>query len=525
MRKSLFALAAASLLQLCTPALAATPAAGIELSFLSRYSTGLYDKGGAEIPTYDAASKRLFVVNLNDRAVDVLDISNPAAPTKVGALDIAALGQAANSVAAKNGVVAVAVEAVVKTDPGLVAFYDAATLALLRTVPVGALPDMLTWTPDGSRVLVANEGEPNDDLSIDPEGSISIIDGANTATPSVRHVGFAKFNHPANRASLLAQGVRLFTPGASTAQDLEPEYITVSPNGKRAWVTLQEANAIATLNVDEGRVVSITALGAKDHSLAGQGLDPSDKDNANLIGNWPVYGYYMPDAITNIVVGGVRYLITANEGDSREYSTYNETARVKDLALDPTAFPNAATLKTDAQLGRLTVTKAQGDTDGDGDYDRIYTFGGRSFSVWSEAGALLWDSGDDIEQQVLAQFPANFNAGHTTNSRDDRSDNKGPEPEGLTVANLWGKPYLFLGLERISGVMVYDLSKPLAPSFVQYINSRDFSKTPKDGNAGDLGPEGLIVIGADESPTGKPLLVVANEVSGTTAIYSITPKN
>ena len=39
--------------------------------------------------------------------------------------------------------------------------------------------------------------------------------------------------------------------------------------------------------------------------------------------------------------------------------------------------------------------------------------------------------------------------------------------------------------------------------------------------AGDLGPEGLVFIPAAQSPNGRPLLVVGNEVSGTTAVLQL----
>lgn len=520
--------AAAALLFAVTGSQAAVPVptGELEIQLLGRYSTGYYDQGGAEIPAYDAASRRLFVVNLKDRAIDVISIVDPVNPVKVGALDLTTLGQAANSVSVKNGVLAVAVEAFVKTDPGLVAFFDTASLNLLGQVTVGALPDMLTWTANGARVVVANEGEPNADYTIDPEGSVSIIE-FNAAAPSasvVREVSFRYWDKAANRANLVAAGVRLFGPNATTAQDLEPEYIAVNDAGTRAWVTLQENNAIASINLDNGKVLWIRALGTKDHMLSGNGLDASDKDNVINIANWPVQGYYMPDAIDKFYVGGKTYLITANEGDARDYAGYAEESRVKSLTLDPVAFPDGAALKADAALGRLNVTKAQGDTDGDGDYDKLYSFGTRSVSVWNDKGALVWDSGDAIEQFVAATYPANFNAGHTTNSRDDRSDNKGPEPEGVKVASLFGQTYAFVGLERIGGVMVWNLASPTAPQFVTYFNPRDFSATPGTPAAGDLGPEGLLVIPAKDSPNGKPLLVVANEVSGTTTVMQINKK-
>lgn len=512
-------------LSLCATAQAAAPAAaaepGLSLTLLGRYSTGVFEGGGAEIPAYDPLTRRLFVVNLAARAVDVLDIHNPAAPVKVGSLDMSELGLAANSVSVKGGVLAVAVEALVKTDPGVVGFYDTRSLQRVSQATVGALPDMVTWTPDGRRVLVANEGEPNDDYSIDPEGTVSIVDVSTLASPVVHTVDFRRYNSDAARARLLAQGARLFGPGASTAQDFEPEYITVDPNGKRAWVTLQEANAIATVDIASARVIAVRGLGSKDHSQPGQGLDASDRDSAIRIANWPVQGYHMPDAIGNFSVDGQRYLVTANEGDSREYSTYNETARVKDLALDPVAFPDAATLKAEANLGRLTVTKAQGDLDNDGDFDRLYSFGARSISIWRADGQRVWDSGDAFERIVAAQNPGFFNSDHAENAFDNRSDNKGPEPEGLVVTRLMGKPVVFVGLERVGGVMAYDLSVPSAPRFLQYFNPRDFSADPASPAAGDLGPEGLIVIPAEDSPTGEPLLVVANEVSGTTSLLAI----
>lgn len=126
-----------------------------------------------------------------------------------------------------------------------------------------------------------------------------------------------------------------------------------------------------------------------------------------------------------------------------------------------------------------------------------------------------------MEQLTATAFPATFNASSTNNTRDDRSDDKGPEPEGLTVARLFGRQYLFVVLERIGGVVVYELNDPRAPTFVQYINERNFAG-PGTAAAGDLGPEGLHVIEARLSPTGKPLLMVANEVGGTLRIFEIS---
>lgn len=233
----------------------------------------------------------------------------------------------------------------------------------------------------------------------------------------------------------------------------------------------------------------------------------------------------MPDAVAAFTSGGQTFLALANEGDSREYAGFNELTRIgaSDFPLDPATFPNAAFLRGSANLGRLRATKSHGDSDGDGDFDEIYTLGGRSFSIRGVNGQLLWDSGDQFEKITAQANPAFFNSTHDANRFDDRSDDKGPEPEGLAVGIAYGRQYAFVGLERVSGVMVYDLSTPTTPAFVGYVNRRDFTKNVSTPEAGDLGPEGLLFINAEDSPTGVPLLVVSNEISGTTSVFAVMP--
>ncbi len=932
---------------------------------LGTYASGIYDEGGAEIAAYDPASRRLFVVNAQAATVDVLDLSNPSNPTKSFTIDVTPYGAVANSVAVHNKTVAVAVEADPKTDPGHVVFFTSSG-AFLSTVEVGALPDMVTFSPNGRWVLVANEGEPNNDYSVDPEGSVSLIDvskgAAKLTQAQVRTAGFTSFN-----GATLDASIRIFGPGASVAQDLEPESIAVSPDSRRAYVTLQENNALATVDIATAQVTSLTGLGFKDHNeveaaatlfsfdpdqmpvigttvggqemklggfsglhyeginpgngrlkfvthtdrgpnaepvegkrpfllpdftpeivrfeldrdlgtltlteriplkdtngdllsglpntavtggtdktphhdelpidllgnvipldplggdfeglvidptdgsfwmcdeyrpaiyhfssngqllkrlvpmgaaaaaglaagalgdevlpavlaqrrqnrgfegialnggkiyafvqsplrnpvslensalngmrnirvlefnpandatrqflyvmdnpslggagntradkigdavsagpgeflvlerdddklpgdapekiekkiyrfnLAGatdvtgrdaavdvgggvlktidqmtpielnaqgvqpilkllevdldaagynlaekvegltmidpwtlavindndfgvsaitvdfdtgtftlndgytpenaqlgiidlfsNGLDASDRDGPSNgprinIHRWPVKGMYQPDGIAAFSYNPSRknsgatqtMLVLANEGDAREYTGTGglvEAVRVSSRTLDPTAFPNAAALKANSALGRLNVTKTLGDPDQDNDYDVLYAFGARSFSIRTAAGVLVWDSGDDLERITAAAFPANFNASNTNHDLDNRSDDKGPEPEGLAVGKAFGRTYVFVGLERIGGVVVYDITNPYAPTYVTYVNHRDFSKAPNSGQAGDLGPEGLVFVRAEDSPTGKPLLIVANEVSGTTTVFAI----
>lgn len=578
----------------------ATPA-GLTLEKIGGYSTGQFGVSAAEIPAFDAASKRLFVVNAQLGAVDVLDLSNPANPIKINVLDATAIlaGAEINSVAVNNGIVAVAIQAPVKTDPGRMALYRAADLSLISSVTIGAQPDMVTFTPDGNTVLVANEGEPSDDYQTDPEGSVSVIDVRDRANPVVRTASFTAFN--GQEATLRAQGVRIYGPGATAAKDLEPEYIAVSADGTTAWVTLQENNALARVNIATATVTSVLPLGFKNHGVAGNELDASDTDGSTInIRTWPgVRGMYLPDAMASYTAGGQTYLVTANEGDARAWGEDNadywngdatkgfvEEFRVKHLVnrngwatragddlppqlnalatgglLDPATFSycgaiagDPAGCRADAALGRLNISWTMGyRTNPDGSpmmfsaagvadpagtrlmYDNLYSYGARSFSIWNANGTLVWDSGSAIEKFLESpdcrlgrtrSIPCAtyFNSGHDEgNARDSRSDAKGPEPEGLALGKIGNKTFAFIGLERMGGVLVYDITNPLAPTRVDYLNTRDewLTDPPDLATAGDLGPEGLVFIAAKDSPNGKPLLVVGNEVSGTTAVLQL----
>jgi hypothetical protein len=932
----------------------------IQLTPVGSYASGKFDEGAAEIVAHDPQTQLLFVVNAQSAEVDVLSILNPGAPTKVGSIDMKPYGGVANSVAVREGIIAVAMENSVKTSPGKVVFFDR-NLTFLAQVNVGALPDMVTFSPNGRYVLVANEGEPNSDYSIDPEGSVSVIDlssgVANLTQSKVLTAGFTSFN-PAT----IDPAIRIFGINNPTvAQDLEPEYITVSTDSKTAWVTLQENNALAIIDVPSATVTKLVPLGYKDYAavsaaatlynfdpanlpsigttlggqeialggfsgLAFEGIDPvtgrykfaahtdrgpnaeptgilrpfllpqftpevvrfeldratgqltltqrlplkdsngnpltglpntslstnanqayndevsvdllanvlpldpigadlegivflpdgsfwmcdeyrpalyhfdatgklirrvvpvgtaaaagqpagtfgeehlpavlaqrrqnrgfegialdggriyafvqsplrnpvnasngalngnrnvrlvefnptnnatrqfiyvmdnpnlgggdnsradkigdaqslgngeflaverdddkvstdapatiekkvyqfnltgataltaaqstnvigstgktvdqltvaelvangirpvekqlyvdlnaagynqtekveglavidpytiavindndfgvaqitinpdgtftrnyvpepiqlglinvrhnaldaSDRDSRINIRPWPIKGLYMPDTIASYKVGSQMFLLTANEGDAREYITnevavYVEAVRLgsSSVVLDTNKFPNAAVLKNNANLGRLNITSASGRNPVTGVYEEIVAFGGRSFSIWDTAGKLVFDSGDDFERLTAHFYPTNFNASNSGNDFDNRSDDKGPEPEGIAIGKVFGRDYAFIGLERVGGVVVYDISNPQSPIFVDYVNNRDFTKPVSievngeeisNPAAGDLGPEGLLFIKAEDSPTGKPLLVLGNEISGTTTVLEI----
>lgn len=462
---------------------------------------------GSEIVSYDAQNQRLWVIgtdangaNIGQGGIDVLDMN--------GNLVYDTTLSGVNSVAVKNGQAAVAFTAPTKTNPGTVNFYNASDFSLQSSVTVGANPDAVTYTPDGSRLLVANEGEPSTYLTpgFDPVGSISII---NTSTFATQTADFSAFNGQA--AALRAEGVRLTGPNATVAQDLEPEYIAVSQDGTQAFATLQEANSVAVIDIATATVTDIKALGLKDHSLPGNGLDASDRDGAGNnplngnIQNWNVYGMYMPDGIASFSNNGQQFYVTANEGDSREdWPGGSEEVRLGSATIDPalntamTAAHGADWRTNNDKLNRLTVSRS-GDTDGDGDLDQVQVFGARSFSILDDAGNIVFDSGDQLEQIIYAQEPALWD--------DGRSDNKGPEPESAVVGHINGHDLLFLGLERSNAIMVWDITDLGSISYVDMIRT-----------SGDTSPEGLSFFANDDGW----FLAVANEVSGTTSLYSVS---
>lgn len=466
-------------------------------SFTEIASIDIGDAGAAEITAYCPETKRLFVVNNGaTNKIDVIGLDNLSNLAVIHSIDLTKYQGAVNSVAVHDGLLAAAIESGNKQEPGKVVVFKTKNYAEVKVIPVGALPDMVTFSPDGKFILTANEGEPSTDYANDPVGTVSIISVKNNF--SVVNLDFSSFAGQAE--ALKAKGLRIFGPGATFAQDIEPEYVTVSDDSKTAWVTLQENNAIAKINLLTKTITNIFPLGFKNYNLAPNAIDPSDRDTAvGRLGNFPVYGTYMPDAIAFYEKNGIPHLFTANEGDAREYTAITEAARVKDLKLDPTAFPNAAWLRQDNIIGRLNVTKTLGDTDGDGDYDELYSFGARSFSIWNgNSGQLMYDSKNDLDKRIIA-------AGRYD---DGRSDDKSIEPEGLTLGKVGKKQLVFVGSERSDAVITYDISNPLNPVFLQVLPCGD-------------APEGVLFISAKDSPAkGHSLLVVSSEDDGVIKIYS-----
>jgi hypothetical protein len=496
--------------------LAAVPAPaaadGPVLRLLGTYTTGLASGDGDTTSGEVAAmaGDRLYVSNASDASIDIVDVSEPAEPARLKRIDLSAFGDEVTSVAAGPGIVAAAVDR--GAEPGRLVLLSPGG-ATLRAVDVGSGPDMVVFTPDGQRVVVANEGEPTGygPGHVDPPGTVSVVDLRPRSRPTVHTIGFDDFDPGAARAAELDPRVRIFgSPRPSL--DLEPEYVTIAPDGTSAWVSLQENNAIAKLDLDSLRVERIDALGWKDHSVAGNGLDSSDQDGGiSIQPRANVLGMYQPDALAAFEIDGHPFVLSANEGDAREYDGLVEAARLRSVTTDASFGPGRA----NAQAGRLNVTTRTPASASP--QSTAHAFGARSFSVWDgRDGTLTYDSGDLLEQTTGAALPSGFNASNTSNTFDNRSDDKGPEPEAAAVARIGGTTYGFVGLERVGGVVVVDLDDPAAPTIVQYVNNRSFS----GGIGPDSGPEVIDVVDSTDSPTGRTLVVVANEITGTVSMYT-----
>ena len=680
-------------------------------------------------------------------------MADPTSPAVTSSVDVAAdvaanvtseepleLG-GVNSVDVYDDYMAVAIEADPKQDDGYVAFYSVAggSPSFVSAVKAGALPDKVGFSPDGNYAVVANEGEPSDDYSNDPEGTITVIDvsggfqsptvatadftafndgGTKTLTGPVRispkataaqseapapstpwineiHYDnegtdsgeFVEFAAPAgfdttgyrfqlingnggapyagntldnlnkttsggldlyvvNRPANGIQngspdGVALIGPGTdvasqdddtcdmllsyegvinnatgicagvsstemdvvegsstpvghsvqltgtgdgfsdfswvaaantngtintgqtyevpsvasftpiTVAQDLEPEFVAFSADGGTAYATLQENNAVAVIDLATAEVTEVFGLGFKDYSLPGNEIDASDKDDRVNIRNWSVFGTYQPDGFDAYEVNGTTYLVTANEGDGREYESdsgdYIDEIRIKDLVATQFTDELKEKLGTGFQdnenLGRLLVMTDLGLVDPESCsslpvtgqpidsnenavdgcvYENLYSYGARSFTIWNmDTGRPVFDSGSDFEVITAQQLGSSFNASNDENDGDSRSDAKGPEPEAVEIAVINDNTFAFIALERVGGVMVYNITNPQSAEFVQYINPRDFNadNAAVEANlAGPLGPEDIKFITQD----GEMYLLVSNEVSGTLSVYSVT---
>ncbi|QTH63704.1 choice-of-anchor I family protein [Psychrosphaera ytuae] len=538
-------------------------------------------EGAAEIVAYQYSKGWVYAINssMSPATVEVIDI-NDMDPTALSAdsegiinntnlssaitielnqVTGANLSGDANSIAIDNNneLLAVAVDSGTTGEVGMVAFYDiaGASPVWLKNVTVGFLPDSLAFSPDGNKLVVANEGEPSGDYSIDPEGSISIIN-IESGVPADTSVNITFTSLNTQQAELQNDGVVFANPNGRTingnlytgtvAKDLEPEYVTISKDSKTAYVSIQENNALAIIDLTTNTLKAVKGLGFKDWGQLK--LDASDKDGGLNLQSYPgLYGMYQPDTIATYTWNQANFIVSANEGDGREYFfdanseaectaaggldydeddgclAFIDEIRTEDLTLGA----NFDYLNNDDNdIGRLKVTTFLGasdnSTDGSGTYSKLYTYGARSFSIWDQNGELVFDSGDQIERITASVHGAAFNNDEDENVGDTRSDAKGPEPEALALGEIDGRTYAFVGLERMGGVMIYDITNPYQAEFVDYFYNRG---TVEDAEiTGDLAPEGMQFIPAAMSPTETPLLLIGNEISGSVTVWEVMPK-
>ncbi|MFT4527869.1 choice-of-anchor I family protein [Staphylococcus haemolyticus] len=506
----------------------------LNITHKGRYTSGAdFGNGGTEIVKYNPKNGYAYSVNGDKEALDIIDVKHPG---KDGAINLVKriylqdngieVGDLTSVTVHPSGdYVAVSAPAVDKTKPGHVVFYGS-NGDYINNVTVGSLPDMVTFSKDGKYLLVANEGEPSDDYTVNPPGSVSVIDvtggPANVTANNVRTAMFTKEHQ---------EGIRALGPNAEDAYlNIEPEYIAVDSQSKYAYVTLQEVSAIAKVDIAKGQIVQVKGLPYKDHSLAQNAMDVSDEDGKSELRRVPVLGLLQPDGIDTYDYNGETYLLIANEGDSQDYEGYSEEKRVKklkdDIQLDARYYQGYTQaelddmvkngLFDDEQLGRLKVTTSHAFKDADGKYNALVSYGGRSFSILRASDLeMIYGSGSDIEQRVLDLLPERFNANYESADDikvDDRSDDKGPEAENVVVGKVGSHSYAFVGLERVGGIMIYDITNPNEPYFVKYLYDPDNK---------DISPEGITFESAEESPNGKPMLIASFELSGTTSAWEL----
>lgn len=580
----------------------------LSIEVVGRFASGVYGKSAAEIVQFHKTSQSVFAVNGASNQIEVISlanigntaVANPVSDDSLSAVaftfpsTVEVMGDSgsmqmtlgdANSIAVFGDMLAIAVAGESKTDDGAVLFFsldDTGAGSFVKAVKAGALPDMVTFNHAGDKVLVANEGEPSKDFATDPEGSISVIaivegvpaDMAMTInltdnmTFSSDLLSAEDYDTDEERRELLiAEKVKFASvAGTRVAQDLEPEYIAVAADDSKAYVSLQENNAMGIIDLNN-MTIEVRGLGYKDWS--DYKLDYTNKDEVAVLKSVDqLYGLYQPDSIATFEYNGATFVLSANEGDAREYIysadeatctaaghefddgdciAYNEEVRLKDLEDDLTANAEAIYNAHGGKdgLGRLKATNVLGKVDSDNDgvadkYDAFYAYGARSFSIWDQNANLVYDSGDDFERITAALLGSDFNSAHTENKGDNRSDDKGGEPEAITVGMVGDRQYAFIGLERSGDMFAYDVTNPFNPAFVAHYNNRDFTTSfeldddldnPCDtaegmdcsdvGVSGDLGPESIAFVSAVDSPSGEALLIVGNEVSGSVTVYQV----
>lgn len=510
-------------------ALAASAQGALDVAFLSRYQAQ-----GAEIFQYDPRTQKVYsTASGSVPGVEVIDFRDPREPQRIQIVDLSE----AFATAKLDSVASVAIDptgrglgaaALIPEDsnvnPGRIGLFNMRTGAVLGFVEVGYHPDSVAFAPDGQTILVANEGEFSAKGPSAP-GSISVIDVHDlTVLEPIKGLtaetyGFTEENLA---SGVDLSGLRSNQPGAAPETFLEPEYVIGV--GQKAFVSIQESNAIGVFDTEAKQWVAVHDLLLRTHDI-----DTSDRDSeAKLFETKPearLFHIPMPDMIAAYEVEGRSYILTANEGDARPDGL--DVARVHDLGkkgrpplnrqykrklselYGPHTFKNA-------NLGRLEVSIVDGLNE-KGEIINLHTFGSRSFSILdADSGEIVFDSGSDFERLSARFGGQNYNANQEPGDFDSRSDAKGPEPEAVTVGTIDGRNFAFIAMERSGFVFIYDVTNPQAAYCVGMIDTLG-----DDGH--DLAPEFLQFVPASDNATGLDLILIGFEKSQTISTYSLVP--
>ena len=513
----------------------------LDITLSAHYTSGSFnaDGGVMEIVAYNKANGHAYAVNGQDGVLASIDIAG--GDTELSSVDIDVKELVSDSdftygdmtsvaVSPDGSLIATALQDADYDEEGRIALFSTdsdGSIELLKVYEAGIQPDMVTFSPDGRYVLTADEGEPREGYGEDdPEGSVTVV---SLDDDIVSVIGFEAFDNPLARKALADKGI-IMQKGTVPSEDFEPEYIAVGNN--KAYITLQEANAIAVLNLDSMLFTGVYTVGLEDYSIVPVDIDKKD-DAYNPRTYETLRGIRMPDGIAYFSIAGNDYIVTANEGDAREWGDYlNEDER--DFG-DGDVSPTGAITAENSGLDGKVVFLASNDYDGL-DVGIDYLYGGRTMTIFRVDDSGLeevFTTADDAERITYSYLPEYYNASNDNAVLDDRSGKKGPEAEAVTVGEVNGRIYAFLALERTGGIMVYDVTEPENSKYVNYINTRDFtsivsgSEIYEDGaldkwvTGGDVAPEGLAFVSAEDSPSEEALLIAAFEVSGTVAVYTL----
>lgn len=529
------------------------------IEYLSSYSTGKIDPedpsgGVAEIVAFNADKNYIYIVSGETQELTIvklksdgtcelfkdLKISEILAKENIFADDLTSV-----SYCPISKKVAIAVQHEDYKEDGFIVILDSDG-NYEKYYNAGCQPDMVTFSPDGKYIFTANEGEPRagyeklDDAGsefedpVDPKGSVTVV---KLETNEAKNIDFSTIT----REYAIENKVLLKT-GSEPVYDLEPEFVAVSEDSKTAYVSIQENNAIGALDIEAcfddisgNEWIYVKGLGFKDHSLERNAIDltrlDDDNDGVNefeeydMINIKPeenVFGVYMPDGISVVTIGNKEYVLTANEGDAREWGG-------KKYGTKEYENVDSERINKDGKIGKKTEYLLNSEIDGlphieikEGEDEPYYLLGGRSFSIWdAEDLSLVFDSGSEFEKITSVVFPEFFNTDHDELASDKRSSKKGPEPESVEILKDGEKVYAVIGIERIGGFFLYDITTPKEAKYVDYLNVRMFNDSVGIDEQGDLGAEGVCTVTADKSPTGKPLIIVGNEVSGSVTVAQL----